>query len=257
MNCNESKLLLDSYSDGELSLVQHVKVEAHVDECSRCRDIYQKKLSMERTLAHESFYYRAPTHLREHVLSSLELFEDKRVGKRSWWQSRPRLSWEWVAVCGLAVITIMLAVWPVRSTDDVLAKEFVGSHIRSLMADHVTDVASTDQHTVKPWFEGRLDFAPPVIDLAPQGFVLIGGRLDYASNRPVAALVYKRRQHVINLFLYPEDSSVPAAEGSTLKQGYNVVHWNRSGMTYWAVSDLNLDELKQFAQLYRDWQQGL
>jgi anti-sigma factor RsiW len=121
------------------------------------------------------------------------------------------------------------------------------------MADHVTDVASTDQHTVKPWFDGRLDFAPPVLDFAPQGFVLVGGRLDYASNRPVAALVYKRRQHVINLFIFPEQGRLQA-DGSAIKQGYNLIHWNRSGMTFWAVSDLNLEELRQLANLYQDAQ---
>jgi anti-sigma factor RsiW len=207
---------------------------------------------MKRALAHESFYYKAPAHLREHVLASLELSENDAAGKRRWWQSRPRLAWEWAAAFSLLVIVVMVAVWPVRAPDDDLANEIVASHVRSLMADHVTDVVSTDQHTVKPWFEGRLDFAPTVIDLAPQGFVLVGGRLDYVSNRPVAALIYKRRQHVINLFIFPDQNRLPVSEGSTVKQGYNLIHWNRSGMTYWAVSDLNAEELRQLANLYQD-----
>lgn len=255
MNCEESRPLLDGYSDGELDLAKHVQVETHIDDCSACRDIYQKNNSIKRALSHESFYYRAPAHLREHVLASLELSENDVVEKRRWWQSRPRLAWEWAAAVSLLVIVAALVVWPIRSPDDALANELVASHVRSLMADHITDVASTDQHTVKPWFDGRLDFAPTVIDLAPQGFVLVGGRLDYASNRSVAALVYKRRQHVINLFVFPAQSRAPASEGSTLKQGYNLIHWDRSGMTYWAISDLNLEELRQFAHLFQDWQQ--
>ena len=252
MNCEESKLLLDGYSDGELDLVKHGRVEAHIDDCSECRAIYQKNISIKKALAHESFYYRAPAHLREHVLASLELSGNDAVEKRPWWQVRPRLAWEWAAAFSLLVIVAMLAVWQVRSPDDDLANELVASHVRSLMADHLTDVVSTDQHTVKPWFDGRLDFAPTVIDLAPQGFVLAGGRLDYVSNRPVAALIYKRRQHVVNLFIFPEQNRLPASEGSTVKQGYNLIHWNRSGMTYWAVSDLNLEELRQLAHLYQD-----
>jgi len=255
MNCDDSRLLLDGYSDGELDLPKHVQVETHIDHCSECRAIYQRNISIRKALAHDSFYYRAPAHLQEHVLASLELSENDAPEKRQWWwQTRPRLAWEWAAAISLLVIVAALAVWPVRSSDDALANELVASHVRSLMADHITDVASTDQHTVKPWFDGRLDFAPTVIDLAPQGFVLVGGRLDYASNRPVAALVFKRRQHVINLFVFPEQSRAPASEGSTLKQGYNLIHWDRSGMTYWAISDLNLEELRQFANLYQDGQ---
>ena len=255
MNCNESRLLLHGYSDRELDREAHREVEAHIDDCSSCRTIHRRNVSISKALAHESFYYRAPADFREHVLASIDPLENDDAEKQSWWNSRPRLSWEWAVAFSLVVIVVMLATWPVRSPSDDLANELVASHVRSLMADHVTDVASTDQHTVKPWFDGRLDFAPPVIDLAPQGFVLVGGRLDYASNRSVAALVYKRRQHVINLFVFPEQSGVPASEGSTLKQGYNLIHWNRSGMTYWAISDLNLEELKQLAHLYQDWQQ--
>ena len=254
MNCNESRLLLSGYSDRELDPEQHREVETHIDDCSSCRDIHRRNVSISKALTHESFYYRAPADLRERVLASIDPLENDDGEKRSWWKSRPRLSWEWAVAFSLAVIVVMLAAWPVRSPSDDLANELVASHVRSLMADHVTDVASTDQHTVKPWFDGRLDFAPTVLDFAPQGFVLVGGRLDYVSNRPVAALVYKRRQHVINLFVFPEQGGLPASQGSMLKQGYNLIHWNRSGMTYWAVSDLNLEELTQLANLYQGGQ---
>jgi anti-sigma factor RsiW len=131
-----------------------------------------------------------------------------------------------------------------------LAEEAVSSHIRSLMANHLADVASTDQHTVKPWFNGKLDFSPPVKDLAEEGFPLTGGRLDYLEGRPVAGLLHRRNRHIINLFVWPSSRSGSRPEAFSIK-GYNVVHWTESGMTFWAVSDLNRKELDQFAQHQR------
>jgi anti-sigma factor RsiW len=149
------------------------------------------------------------------------------------------------AVC----LALLLSVTFTRpSAQQRLAQDIVSSHIRSLMANHEMDVASSDQHTVKPWFDGKLDFSPPVKDLAPQGFPLIGGRLDYLGDRAVAALVFHRAKHVINLFIWPtrEGDSEPAA--SPPINGYNLIHWSRGGMTFWAVSDLNERELMEFAR---------
>jgi anti-sigma factor RsiW len=128
----------------------------------------------------------------------------------------------------------------------VLADQVVSSHIRSLMANHLTDVISSDQHTVKPWFSGKLDFAPVVKDLSSKGFQLVGGRLDYIADRPVAALVYKRRQHSINLFVWPSPQADSSPHTMTIK-GYDVVNWTQGHMAYWAVSDLNAAELNDFA----------
>jgi anti-sigma factor RsiW len=133
--------------------------------------------------------------------------------------------------------------------DERLAREVVAGHARSLMADHLMDIASSDQHTVKPWIAGKLDFSPPVKDLAAQGYALAGGRLDYLGERGVMALVYRRRAHVINLFVWPDAAGAETPLRTDTRQGYNLVHFSRAGMVFWAVSDLNPDELRAFAAL--------
>jgi len=133
----------------------------------------------------------------------------------------------------------------------VIAREVLTSHLRSLMPGHLMDVVSTDQHTVKPWFNGRVDFSPPVSDFAADGFSLVGGRLDYLDGRAVAALVYGRRKHIVNVFVWPASDGSESAVLSTAHDGYNLMHWRRGGMTYWIVSDLNAQEMGDFARLLR------
>jgi anti-sigma factor RsiW len=248
MKCEDAQTLLDGYADGELDLVNHLQVEQHVEVCEDCASRVKKTSNLSKALSDDVFYYRAPNELREKIRASLGPPEPE-AAKEKWWK------WRWLpalsaaAVAAVALATLLVFLPSTRSTDDVLASEVVSAHVRSMMIDnHLTDVPSTDQHTVKPWFDGKLDFAPPVIDLTPQGFVLIGGRLDYVAGRSVAALVYQRRQHKINLFIFPSGSNSSTQNQILVKQGYNVVHWDRSGMTFWAVSDLNLNELQEFAQ---------
>jgi anti-sigma factor RsiW len=136
-----------------------------------------------------------------------------------------------------------------------MAEQVIASHVRSLLADHLTDVPSSDRHTVKPWFSGKLDFAPRVLDLSSEGFPLVGGRLDYLGHRPVAAIVYRRRQHMINLFIWPSELATEPALQSATYQGYQLVHWAQAGINYWAISDLNAGELHEFADLIRDTSQ--
>jgi anti-sigma factor RsiW len=135
------------------------------------------------------------------------------------------------------------------SESGALTGDVVTSHVRSLMAGHLTDVASTDQHTVKPWFAGKLDFSPPVTDFAAEGYPLIGGRLDYLHGRSVAALVYERRKHLINVFVWPTTEKDEAMTQSTTRQGFHVLHGTKRSMAFWIVSDLNAEELERFARL--------
>ena len=160
------------------------------------------------------------------------------------------------AIAAAAVLMIIVILGGLHrfdsSSDDLIGSEIVASHVRSLMADHLADVISTNQHTVKPWFDGKIDFAPTVDDFAAQGFPLTGGRLDYADGRPVAALVYRRNKHIINLFTWPIHDASESGPRTEQRQGYNIVHWNKGGMAYWAVSDVNGAELMDFATLVRN-----
>jgi anti-sigma factor RsiW len=160
--------------------------------------------------------------------------------------------WAIAASVFLAVVlSSSLTAYVTRpNADDRLAQELVSDHVRSLMADHLTDIASSDQHTVKPWFHGRLDLAPPVDDLAAEGFPLVGGRLDYVEQRPVAALVYRRAEHPINVFVLPNRGGPAAAPQSLSQRGFNLLHWTRGDLAFWAVSDLNLAELREFQRLF-------
>jgi anti-sigma factor RsiW len=139
-----------------------------------------------------------------------------------------------------------------RTADDLLAQEVLSSHVRSLQAMHLTDIESSDRHVVKPWFSGKLDASPAVHDLKAHGYPLAGGRLDYLDGRPVAALVYRRRAHVINLFTWPAAQDGDGKVRTQARQGFNVMHWAQAGMNYWAVSDLNQEELQQFIRLVQD-----
>ena len=163
----------------------------------------------------------------------------------SWWPMAASFA------CGLLVAVSATTLLGTSRNEDEFEQQLVSAHIRSLMPNHLMDVASTDQHTVKPWFAGKLDFSPPVVDLAPEGFPLVGGRLDYLRGRTVAVLVYQRRGHVINVFVMPVREDRPTAPKPILRQGYRVAEWQKSGMRAWAVSDLAGEELEQFAQLLK------
>jgi anti-sigma factor RsiW len=237
--------LVHGYTDGELDLLNNLRVERHLQDCPACAREHQNHQALRSALRTSSLYFAAPANLRKRVRSSLRE-ASKDEPRFSVW------SWRWLALGAslalIAIISVLLFIQSSPARDELLAQEIVSSHVRSLMANHLTDVASSDQHTVKPWFDGKLDFSPPVKDLTAQGFPLVGGRLDYVSNRPVAALVYQHQRHFINLFVWPSADDSGDRNKMMVRQGYNLIHWNRAGMSYWAVSDLNINELQEFVQ---------
>jgi anti-sigma factor RsiW len=222
-------------------------VEAHLRTCPACALASSNLQNVKKAVKHQAPYFNAPADLRRTVKAQLSAL----VGE----PARPFWQWNWLtgATSGLAVacLALLLIVEVGRpSAQQQLAQEIESSHFRSLMGNHLMDVISTDQHTVKPWFTGKLDFAPPVKDLAAQEFPLAGGRLDYVNGRDVAALVFKRHDHKINLFIWPVKESDSAPAPLTPIKGFNLVHWAHGQMDFWAVSDLNEKELLEFAQAY-------
>lgn len=259
MNCQQSRLLIDAHADGELDPAGVLEMEQHFRDCRGCAQAFRNAQSLKKSLKQDTLRFSAPLELRNqleskwrsHVGASSDQNEklEAKMGLvtpgRDFFKFAFLILNSTAAVC-LAILLSLTFTRP--SAQQRLAQEIVSSHIRSLMANHEMDVASSDQHTVKPWFDGKLDFSPPIKDLAAQGFPLIGGRLDYLNNRVVAALVFHRAKHVINLFIWPttESNSEPAV--ATPINGYNLIHWSRGGMTFWAVSDLNEKELMEFVQ---------
>jgi anti-sigma factor RsiW len=241
VDCHEVEGLLDAYQDGELEPAVSTSVRDHVVACAACRRRLANVESIGRMIRRAP-YYQAPAALRARLT---------HARTRSTAASH-LLAWA-AAVVMVASLTgsILFVRWSARAARrldpvDAVAQEVVSSHVRALMGEHLFDVRSTDQHTVKPWFLGRLDFSPPVTDLAQAGFPLTGGRLDYVAGRPVAALVYTRGQHTINLFVWSEASDAVRSSDARTIRGFHVRHWTHGGMSYWAVSDVNDAELDQF-----------
>ena len=269
MNCEEAIELIDGYLDGELDALTNQEIERHLRECSKCSQVYELQRDLVRAVESGAPYYKAPAELRQSIQSSLraeisrqplENVSDQpraRVFRRR--SERPPMvlppQWSWLALAAAIIAAAIVAVNFVprlqRSNgEQFLATELIASHVRSLMASHLTDVGSSDQHTVKPWLDTKLDFAPPVFDLTNDGFPLIGGRLDYVENRPVAALVYQRRKHFINLFIWPAESVMTVANETISRQGYQLLHWIDGDFNYWAVSDVSENDLQLFKQAF-------
>lgn len=250
MSCQQTHELIHGYLDGELDLVKSIEIEQHLAGCQICTQSYKGLRGLQSVVRNDAVRFQPPAGLEGRLRNALRHESEPQL--------RPAiLRWRWLlagALFASAVIVIfsIAGMFARPSADDLLAQEVVASHVRSLMADHLYDVPSSDQHTVKPWFDGKLDFSPTVKDLGQQGFNLNGGRLDYIGNRPVAALVYQRRQHPINLFIWPATEAPAMSQKALERQGYNLIRWSSGGMTYWAVSDLNLSELQQFVQLLRE-----
>jgi anti-sigma factor RsiW len=246
MTCQQAKPLIDPYADGELEAATILELEQHIKSCPACALALRNLHGLKKALKQDALYFTAPAELRKRIKAELPS-PAKAVPWRQAW------NWNWLTatLSGTAAVclALLLAATLTRpSSERQLGQEIVSSHIRSLMANHAMDVVSADQHTVKPWFNGKLDFSPPVKDLAAQEFPLIGGRLDYLGGRSVAALVFQRHKHMINLFIWPakQADSTPAVLAPS--QGYHLIHWSEAGMVFWAVSDLNEKELMEFVQ---------
>lgn len=249
MACDDARELPGGYLDDELDMATSLKFRRHLQECPECTAELRRQEALRKALRTSDLSFKAPAGLEKRIRSAVGTADHGQVGSLERVRRRPAV---WLALAASMVIAALL-VWRFgtspRENTDLTAELVLTDHVRSLMLDHLTDVISTDNHTVKPWFNGKLDFSPPVRDTAAEGFPLAGGRLDYV-NRPVAALVYRRRQHVINVFVWPSSNeSRGVSPESHTRQGYNLLHWSRAGMEYWAVSDLNVAELKQFVQL--------
>jgi anti-sigma factor RsiW len=250
VNCKEAQNLLHAYGDGELDLVRSLDVEQHIRQCEGCLQEHRSLQALGTAIRSEAPRFDAPPRLRKRLRAALrEADRADRVPRRVSWRLAP-------AFAAAALVAVLVWVAAPRFTPPaaggIVAQEVLASHLRSLqVAGHLADVISTDQHTVKPWFNGKLDFSPPVQDFAPAGFPLAGGRLDYLDGRPVAALVYYRHKHPINVFIWPSRAGEAPAPTRLTERGYHLLHWNQGGMTFWAVSDLNTAELQQFEALLR------
>ena len=273
--CAEMRLMVQADVDGELTPAEAARVGVHLDACADCANLQAQLLALSGSIRREALYFPAPDGLRAAIRSHIadpaprpaQGAATPDTGRRAvvrWWQRLPRPAWGGSARFGAGfalAACLALAIMLPRGDGligdglpgDGLSGEVVAGHIRALQPGHLMDVASTDQHTVKPWFDGRLDFAPPVRDFKAEGFPLVGGRLDYLAGRTVAALVYQRRQHVIDLYVWPDGRHVDLGPANGDRSGYNIMRWSRDGMAFWAVSDLNAQELAEFVRL---WQTG-
>lgn len=247
MQCDEVRPRLDAYIDGELGEADCARLVAHLADCPECGPEAEALGRLRDGIRRSAPIYRAPEALRSHIRLALRAEAAASA-------STARAAPGWLAYAASILVAVAagsggtLLVTGERQ-EDAVARELIDSHLRSLLASHLTDVASSDQHTVKPWFAGKSDLAPPAVDLAGEGFPLVGGRLDVIGGKPVPALVYRRREHVINVFV------VPASRGdlsSTLsRQGYSLRHWNEGDLGFWAASDAAPSELAEFERVFR------
>jgi len=243
MTCEDAEVLLHALIDGELDAGHAREVETHVAVCPRCAAALANYRQMSRAVAGAGLRYSAPAALRQRIEAALP--SAPKTSRRDMLKGFAMGS----AVSALAATGLVAIV--LRGDDDQrILSDVVSAHLRSLQAGHLTDVISTDRHTVKPWFNGRLDVAPPVIDLTAQGFALIGGRLDYVDARAIGAVVYRRRQHVINLFVAQTATTEHRPPRTETVQGFNIRRWEDRGLSYWAVSDIGADELAEFGEKF-------
>lgn len=257
MNCIESRSRMHAYLDRELDLSGTMAIEQHLAGCEACKASFAGQAALRSGIQRHAEYYVAPAALAHRIRAKIGDAAPEapaRMPARGPWLQFP----QWLRV-GAAVAAMGVASWiaaiqySTPGPDQLIAEQVVSGHARAVLGSRLVDVASSDQHTVKPWLSSKLDFSPSAVDLTGAGFPLLGGRLDYMDNRPVATLVYRHRQHVIDLFIWPDAQSGRALRPqSSSRNGYNLLHWTEGGMVYWAISDLSPAELKKFSEAYSD-----
>ncbi|MBI1777213.1 MAG: anti-sigma factor [Proteobacteria bacterium] len=249
MDCKEAEEAVHGYVDGELDRAAAARVDAHIRGCAQCRRLYERERQMSASLRQAAERFTAPADLGQRIGAALEMAAKpaSREHAVSWRQLGLAASFLLVAVISSA-LTFRFSV---PGETDRQGEEVISGHVRALVANHMTDVASSDQHTVKPWFNGKLDLSPPVVDLAREEFPLVGGRLDYVDGHPVAALVYRHRQHPITLYVWVDGSAGDGAARHLSRRGYNALGWTLKGTVFWAVSDINAEDLQRFAELLK------
>ncbi|HLZ74108.1 anti-sigma factor family protein [Phenylobacterium sp.] len=243
--CLDKTILLQGLVDAELDAVNAAAFETHLKTCEGCHADFLRMLALREAVTAPSVTYRAPQRLRDNIEAMLSAHESAALAVAR--PTRARVSpWNIGGAGGLLAAGLGLMLIVPQMADNGLERQLVASHVRSLLVNHLTDVATADQHVVRPWFNGKVDVAPPVPQLADQGFPLVGGRLDYIDGRVAPAIVYKRRLHTVNLFAWPADERLFNGGKTVRRDGYTVEEWTAGGLRYAAVSDVDPKELKLF-----------
>jgi anti-sigma factor RsiW len=239
--CPDQMILLGGLLDGELDAANTALIEAHIGRCSGCREELERQQAVRNLIASNGVRYAAPEALEQRIAAAIPELSPRRT-------RRPMLGWLAPAAGGALAASLAMLLLVQPSPHGGLEQQLISSHVRSLQPGHLTDVETTSQHIVKPWFNGKIDFAPPVPELADQGFPLAGGRLDSIDGKTVAAIVYHRRLHTVNLFVWPGTSG---RDRTSTEQGFAVTEWGDKGLRFAAVSDIPPDELAQFEEIFR------
>ena len=249
MNCELARTTIHGYFDGELDAVRSAEFERHLEHCAECQAVLEGIESLRTQIKDSDLYEHASPELHNRIRKQLaQATGEERVNRELSWKKWFLLPTFGTLAAAAAVITIMFFV-ALSHRQSALTAELIDAHVRSLQPGHLMDVESTDQHTVKPWFDGKLDFIPPVDDLAGQGFPLVGGRLDVIDGHDVAALVYSRRKHYINVFIWPYREKESITESSGSRHGYNWVTWQAGDMQFCVISDASFSDLRELKSL--------
>jgi anti-sigma factor RsiW len=258
MKCDDSRTYLPAYLDDELDVAESLRIQKHLAECQDCQQAQDEQLGLRSALRDPDLRAYPSADFSKRIEAAVrrtaqEEARSRRTSRFEFWRIE---SFRWLpAAVVFLVVTAIGAFFVINSFrlshQQLIASAVLAGHIRSLQPNHLIDVPSSDRHTVKPWFQGRLDFSPPVPDLSELGWTLVGGRLDYVDGRPVAVIVYQRRMHNINVFLWPNHGPADDTIQQEEAQGYQILHWNGAEMTYWVVSDLNHAELLELARALR------